>query len=501
VSDNICLKVKNITKSFPGVKALDNITVDFKEGEVHAIIGENGAGKSTFMKIISGIHKPDKGNIYYMNDKVEISNPIIAKKLGISMVHQELNLCKNKSVMENIFMGREPTKKIGIIDWEHLTHKSKKIIDQLKIDIEPKDRVSNLSIGQKQMVEIARAIVYESKIVIFDEPTTSLTSRERETLFSTIFRLKRRGVSVIYISHKMEEIMEIADRVTVLRNGKLIFTKSKNNISIDDMVNAMIGKTVNYFTRSGLNHIKREKILEVKDITRKNSFKSISFEIFKGEIVGMAGLVGAGRTEIARCIFGLDDIDSGKILFKGKECINSSPQKAIAMGIGLIPEDRKTEGIISEMTVSKNITLPLLDEISRLSIINKTYENKIANKYIENLDIKIVDLDQKAKFLSGGNQQKIVIGKCLATKPELLILDEPTKGIDVGAKNEIYKLMNKLTKEGVAILMISSDLKEVLRMSDRILVIKEGQINARLSCAEANQETIIRYCTSNYKTS
>lgn len=489
----IILEVKGINKSFPGVKALDNVSMEVRKGEVHALLGENGAGKSTLMKILAGIYQPDSGEIFLRGRKVVLDNPKVSREMGIGMVHQELHLNSHQTVMENIFMGREPSNKFGIIDKKYLYKQTADILNKLEMKIKPDQKVGELSIAEQQMVEIAKAISLDADIIIMDEPTSSVTEEEREVLFSTINKLRNQGVAIIYISHRMEEIFQIADRATIMRDGQVIETRELDeNITIDEIISSMVGRKISYVSHERKNQ-SNDVVLSVKNLSRGGVCYDINFDLKYGEVLGIAGLVGAGRTEIMRCIFGLDKKDTGTIIIEGKECDIKSPRDAIKLGIGFVTEDRKMEGLVLSMSVGQNITMSILKRLCKFNFINDKQAVALAKQYIERLSIRTPSYKQIVKNLSGGNQQKVVIAKWLLTQPKVLILDEPTRGIDVGAKNEIYKLINQLSEKGIGIIMISSELPEILRMSDRILVVKEGRITAGFDRNECTQENIMKY--------
>jgi ribose transport system ATP-binding protein len=487
--------LKDIAKSFPGVRALDGVSFNLLAGEVHALLGENGAGKSTLVKIICGIYKPDAGTILIRGEPVEITGPTHAQALGISPVHQELHLEPYLTVAENIFLGRQPVGRFGMIDFGRMNREAAALLKRLGADLDPESTVESLSVAQRQIIAIARAASTTAQIVIFDEPTSSLTERETKLLFDMIGRLRDEGLGVIYISHRMEEIFRLCNRVTVLRDGRYVATKSVAKTDMRDLIGMMIGRDISDLFRKSPAPIGKT-VLEVRNLSKRGMLRDISFSVRRGEIVGVAGLVGAGRTELARAIFGDLAIDSGQITVDGKRVPpGHSPRRAILAGIGLVPEDRKEQGLVTGLTVRQNISMPMLKALSRLNMLSLRREQKLAESYVRRLAIKTPTIEQKATFLSGGNQQRVVIAKWLATQPKLLIVDEPTRGIDVGAKSEIHALLCDLAREGMAIMMISSDLPEVLAMSDRVLVMRKGRIAADLSASEATQEVIMHYAT------
>ncbi|ADK13221.1 MULTISPECIES: sugar ABC transporter ATP-binding protein [Clostridium] len=490
------LKMENITKSFSGVTVLKNSGIEVKKGEVHILLGENGAGKSTLMKILSGAYSKDSGDIILNGNKVEINSPKDAEKLGISIIYQEFNLVPYMTVAENIYLGREPESKVpGKVNFKKMYNDAQKMIDYLNVDIPVDKPIKNLGIAQQQMVEIAKALSVHSDIIIMDEPTAALTEKEIDNLFKIMRKIKSEGVSIIYISHRLEEFAQIGDRVTVMRDGETVETVNIKGTSIDELIKLMVGREI----KEKFPKIKvdlGEEILRVKGLTKKGVFENINFSLRSGEILGFSGLMGAGRTEVMRAIFGIDSFDSGEIYLKGKKVEINSPMKAIKNGIGFVTENRRDEGLVLQMGVGQNITLASLGKyISNPIKLNLRKEVKEIKDYISKLSIKSSGYRQIAGTLSGGNQQKIVIAKWLLSDSKVLIVDEPTRGIDVGAKIEIYNIMNDLVKSGVGIIMVSSELPEVLGMSDRILVMCRGKITGELNKDEATQEKIMHYAT------
>ncbi|MRS64375.1 ATP-binding cassette domain-containing protein [Larkinella terrae] len=487
------LTVHGLTKSFSGVKALDQVRLNLRKGEVHALMGENGAGKSTFMKILIGLHSPDAGEIFFEGSELKASHVSEMLKKGISMIHQEILIVPELTVAQNIFLGRETQGGLfGWIDEKKLNQQAAVLLEQMGVNISPTAKMKYLSVAEMQMVEIAKALSNDARVIIMDEPTSALSDKEVATLFSIIRDLKKKGVAIIYISHKMDEIFEISDTITVLRDGKYIDTRPAADLTINTLIQLMVGREIDSLFPDSTSH-KGAEVLSVKNLSRAGKFSGINFEVYAGEVLGIAGLMGAGRTEIARAIFGLDAVDSGEIYLKGKQLIIKTPQDAIRQGIGYVSEDRKGLGFIPGMSVKHNITLSSLPNHARGLFIQDKSEAATAAKMIADLRIKTAGADQKVMFLSGGNQQKVVIGKVLLASPDLVILDEPTRGIDIGAKFEIYKLINRLVSDGIAVIMISSELPEILGMSDRILVLSQGKQTALLTRAEATQETIMRY--------
>jgi ribose transport system ATP-binding protein/inositol transport system ATP-binding protein len=493
--ENIILKMENIHKQFPGVYALNSVNFELKKGEVHALLGENGAGKSTLIKIIAGIYQPDDGNIFVNGKKCNIDSVNTSQTMGISVIHQELCLVPNMTVSENIFLGRELLHgKAGFIDFTEQNTKAQEILDSMELEIKATDMVVTLSVAQQQMVEIAKALSVESEVIVMDEPTSSLSEKEVDMLFKTVEKLRKRNISVIYISHRLEELFKITDRITILRDGKYIGTRITKEITTDDLIAMMVGRDLKeFYVRS--DHKLGEKVFEVKNIKSNNILNDISFSLKKGEILGISGLVGAGRTELARAIFGIDKFDSGKIIIDGKEVIINSPEEAMKQGIVLVPESRKEQGLILKRSVGYNLTLCVLKDFIKTIKNDKAKENSIISDYIKKLSIKTPSAEQLVVNLSGGNQQKIVIAKWLATKPKVLILDEPTRGVDVGAKFEIYTIMSMLASQGLSIIMISSELPEVINMSDRVVVMCRGRVTGILNRDELDQKRIMKFAT------
>lgn len=493
MESNVLLKMKNIHKSFPGVYALKAVDFELKAGEVHAILGENGAGKSTLMKVLGGIYTADQGEIYIEGKKVEIKDVVTAQKCGISIIHQELVLVPYMTVGENIFLGREPMKG-RLVNRAKLHEDAQKLLDDYGMDIDAGTMVGKLPIAKQQMVEIIKAISYQSKILVMDEPTSSISDKEVKFLFDTMRNLTAKGVGIIYISHKMSELEEICDRVTVMRDGTYIATEEVKKTTKDRLISMMVGRDLkNYYTRDYGKH--DEVILRCENISDNNMVKGASFELKKGEIIGFAGLVGAGRSELMKCIFGLTNNYTGDIYLDGKKVNIKSPIEAVKNGIALVPEDRKVEGLYHIQSVRFNSTIEVLKEFIRSVFVDKSKEEEITQKYIDMMSTKTPSTSQPVGKLSGGNQQKIMIGRWLATNPKILILDEPTRGVDVGAKSEIYAIMNKLAKEGMSIIMISSELPEIINMSDRIYVMCEGKITGCLGHEEVTQEKIMKLAT------
>ena len=491
----IILTMKGIDKTFPGVHALDNVDFELYRGEVHALMGENGAGKSTLMKVLTGIYKKDSGTITYDGKVVEFMNPREAQHAGIVIVHQELNMLGHLTVAQNIFIGREFMKGSRIDD-ARMNVEAAKLFDRLHIDIDPTEKMSNLTVGKQQMCEIAKAISHEAKIIVFDEPSAALTESEVSELFEIIRDLKKKDMGIIYITHRMDEVKIITDRVSVMRDGTYVGTLISKDSTKNDIINMMVGRII-YEEPKTASKVPEDApvVLKVENLNAGRLVQNVSFELRKGEILGFSGLMGAGRTETARAIFGADHKESGDIYINGVKIDIHSPQDAVAHGIGYLSEDRKRYGIVVQRDVAENSTMACLDNFMNGIFIDKKKENKETEKYVESLAIKTPSVDQLVVDLSGGNQQKVVLTKWLVRNCDILIFDEPTRGIDVGAKSDIYKLMNELVKEGKSIIMISSELPEVLRMSDRIVVMCEGRKSGELRIEEATQEKIMHLAT------
>jgi len=487
------LLMRNITKDFPGVRALDDVTFEVARGEVHALVGENGAGKSTLMKTLSGALACDSGDILLDARPVVMTSPHRAQELGISMIYQEFNLVPHLSAAENIFLGREPRKAGVLVDWAALRSQSQAVLERLGLSLGVDAPVRALSVAQRQMVEIARALSAEAKILVMDEPSSTLTEHELKRLFDLVRSLKGEQVSVIYISHRLEEVFEIADRVTVLRDGKVIGTHSTGHVSRDEIIRMMVGREITQKIPKQAAPI-GEEVLRIEGLSG-GMVRDVSFSLRRGEVVGLTGLVGAGRTEVARLIFGADRLESGAIRVDGRAAQIRSPRDAIKCGIGLVTEDRQGQGLVLGMNVRENVTLANLELLSAYGFVRQNAERDSVSRAVDGLRIRTPSMEQRVRNLSGGNQQKVVLAKWLLTESKVLIFDEPTRGIDVGAKVEIYQLMNELAARGVAILMITSELPEAIGMSDRILVMHSGRIAAELPRSEATQERIMFYAT------
>ena len=491
----VILEMRNIDKSFPGVHALNNVSFDVRRGEVHALMGENGAGKSTLMKVLTGIYTKDSGSILFEGREVEFHNAREAQDAGIVIVHQELNMMGHLTVAQNIFVGREFKKGI-MIDDRRMNEEARKLFQKLNIDIDPTETMSRLTVGKQQMCEIAKAISHDAKVIVFDEPSSALTDAEISELFKIIRDLRAQNIGIVYISHRMDEIKVITDRVTVMRDGCYVGTLITKDCTKDDIVNMMVGRVI-YEEPKAHSMVAPDApvVLKVEHLNAGRFVQDVSFELRKGEILGFSGLMGAGRTETARAIFGADPKDSGDIYVNGKLVQINSPQDAVRHGIGYLSEDRKRFGVVVQKTVAENSTMASLERYIRSVFIDKKAEKETAENYVDQLNIKTPGVDQLVVNLSGGNQQKVVLAKWLVRDCDILIFDEPTRGIDVGAKSEIYKLMNALAQQGKSIIMISSEMPEILRMSDRILVMCEGRKTGEIAIEDATQEAIMTLAT------
>ncbi len=492
---DIILTMKDIDKSFPGVHALDKVNLEIRKGEVLALMGENGAGKSTLMKVLTGIYKKDSGTIIYEGKEAEFHNTKEAQDAGIVIVHQELNMLGHLTVAQNIFIGREFMNGLKIDD-QKMNEEAKKLFDKLNVDIDPAEMMSDLTVGKQQMCEIAKAVSFDAKVIIFDEPSAALSENEIEEMFKIINDLKSKDIAMVYISHRMDEIKVITDRVAVMRDGAYVGTLMTKDCTKEEIVNLMVGRTI-YETPKTHSTVSKDApvVLKVEHLNAGKMVQDISFELRKGEILGFSGLMGAGRTETARALFGADQKTGGDIYVNGQKVMINTPEDAVRCGIGYLSEDRKRYGIVVQKTVAENTTMAAMHKFMKGLFIDKKKEEKTAKDYVELLGTKTPGVDQAVVNLSGGNQQKVVIAKWLTRDCDILIFDEPTRGIDVGAKNEIYKLMNKLTAEGKSIIMISSEMTEILRMSDRIIVMCEGRKTGELDISEATQENIMNLAT------
>ena len=488
------VELENVNKTFPGVRALDNVSFNLKAGEVLALLGENGAGKSTLMKVLSGVYQKDSGTIKIFDERVENLNPKKAQDLGIAIIHQELNMCAHLSVAENIFLGREIARN-GILAKQEMNKEAKKILNKFSLDIDPETIVGTLAVSKQQMVEIAKALSTNAKVLIMDEPTSALTAKEIEGLFKIIHKLRDEGHGIVYISHRLEELHYIVDRVTILRDGQLIKTMDFKDTDMREIISLMVGRDIKEkYPRVECKV--GEKIFEVRNLNAGRMVRDINLELYAGEIVGIAGLMGAGRTETTRAIFGADPKDSGEILLYGRKVTINSPADAIREGIVVAPEDRKKDGLCTKLSIKSNISLPNLNNLCRLfGYVNKKRENEMTQTAVESLKIRLPGADVDAGSLSGGNQQKVVVGKWIASNSKVIIFDEPTRGIDIATKVEIYQIMNRLKQNGIGVLFVSSELPEILGISDRIIVMCDGRITGELSAKEATQDKILELAT------
>ncbi len=486
------LRLQEIRKSFAGVRALDGVSLELVKGEIHALLGENGAGKSTLVKVMTGVHQPDAGWIELDGRPIRFSSPLVARQHGIAAIYQEPTLFPDLSVAENIFAGQLPShSRSRRVDWGRMREEARRLFGLLDVAVDPDARLRDLSFADRQMVEIAKALGARARILIMDEPTSALTLHETEELFRIVRQLKQQGATVVFISHRLEEAFELADRITVLRDGHWVGTHAVADVRPADVIHMMVGRSLDTLYPKAPAQI-GDPILRVEGLTQPGVFWDISFELRRGEILGLAGLVGSGRTDVARAIFGVAPAPQGAIWVDGRRAAISSPAHALALGIAYVPEDRQQQGLVLPMSVTQNITLAILRQLTRWGgWIQRRSEAALAAEFAQRLDVRCASLDQRARELSGGNQQKVVLAKWLASRPRILILDEPTRGIDVGTKAEVHRLMSQLAQQGLAILMISSELPEILGMSDRILVMHEGRITRQLSRAEATQESIM----------
>jgi len=485
----LLLQLKNITKRYPGVVALKGVNLDVVKGEVHALVGENGAGKSTLIKVCTGAVVPNEGQIVIQGREFSCLTPKLSAQMGIAVIYQEFNLVDGLSVAENIFLGRAIRKGI-VIDRKAMAKEAARIFRQLDIDIDPNELVANLTVGYQQLVEIAKAVSQNAQILIMDEPSAPLTQVEAESLYAMIEKLKASGVTIVYISHRMKEVFRLSDRITVMRDGQIIETMNTADTNLDNLVKLMVGRELTETYPPRKPCVSDDVLLEVQNLSG-NGVHDINLQIRKGEVLGLAGLMGAGRTQLAELLFGVKPKTKGRVVLNGNEIHPRLPKEAIECGIALVPEDRKRQGVLLELDVKGNISMAILERISRFLTVNKKEEQRIAEYHRESLRIKTPTLEQKVKNLSGGNQQKVIIAKWLASEPTLVIFDEPTRGIDVGAKSEIYTLLNRLVESGKAVLMISSEMEEVMGMSDRILVLRDGRIVGELERKEFSQEAIM----------
>lgn len=494
MAEKVVLSLNNITKKYPGVVALDDVSIDFRQGEIHCIVGENGAGKSTFIKTISGAIEPDEGSIELWDKTYNTMTPQLSRSLGVEVIYQEFNLAEHLTVAENVYLGRE-LKKHGLVDRKAICENTAGVFERMQVKVEPETIVSDLTVSYMQFVEIAKAISKDARILIMDEPTAPLTEDEVDKLLDLVLRLKAQGVTIIYISHRLNEIFRIGDRFTVLRDGQKIVTGDVKKTTMDELITYMVGREMknDYPQR---NHKFGDYILEAKNIYSEK-VQNVSLKVRAGEILGVGGLVGAGRTELARAIFGADLLYAGEIRVEGRIVNIRKPSDAVRLGLGFVTEDRKRQGLLLQHSICFNISLPILPKLSKMFVVDKKQEQQCAQEQKEILRIKTPDLEAAANSLSGGNQQKVVLAKWLATKCKILFMDEPTRGIDVAAKQEIYKVMNELTSHGIAIVMISSEMEELLGMSDRLLIMHEGRQVGELEKSEFSQELVMKYASQN----
>lgn len=493
--NEVIVSMENITKTFPGVKALDGVQFHLRAGTVEALLGENGAGKSTLMKILSGVYTRDGGSLEIFGKSYDDLTPKTAAQAGVAIIHQELNMCRHLSVAENMFLGREKTRGISLNNAQ-MEKEARNILGELGMDINPRQTVGELTVAKQQMIEIAKALSVNAKILIMDEPTSALTSKEIEDLFRIIHKLKKDGCGIVYISHRLEELQHITDHVTIMRDGQYITEGDFSSMSMDEIIQNMVGREIKEkFPRVECK--KGKKVFEVKNLNAGKLVRNIDFSLYEGEIVGVAGLMGAGRTETTRAIFGVDPKESGEIYLEGKKVEINKPMDAIKAGIVLAPEDRKKDGLCTKLSIRQNLALPNLDLLcNKAGVINASKEDALCEKAVNDLLIKVASLDSNADTLSGGNQQKVVVGKWLARNSKVVIFDEPTRGIDVGAKVEIYHLMNKLKQQGIAVMFVSSEMPEVMGIADRILVMCDGRITGEVMAKETTQNEILSYATA-----
>ncbi|MFI5369009.1 MAG: sugar ABC transporter ATP-binding protein [Spirochaetia bacterium] len=490
----VILEIKGVSKSFPGVKALDQVSFDLRKGEVHALVGENGAGKSTLMKILSGVHQADEGVIRFKGREVRFHDSTQARDAGIGIIYQELNLIPHLSVAANIFIGREPLTRLKTLNEKKMNEEAVAVLGRLNLRIDPTITLNRLPIAKQQMVEIAKSLSFDSEVLIMDEPTSALTESEIDELFTVIHTLRDRGVAIIYISHRLEELKHIVDRISIFRDGRYVSTDAYASISMDTIVNRMVGRTLEQKFPTRHNIPTTEKLLEVRNIVRRGILHDISFDLYRGEILGFAGLMGAGRSELARAIFGADPIDSGDVIMNGKKLSVLSPSESIKAGIAYLSENRKQEGLAVRMRLAENVSMANMGGVSsRLGVISRRRELKACQRYVDELAIRTPSLLQVVNNLSGGNQQKVVVAKWLFCDSKILIFDEPTRGIDVGTKFAIYELIERLAREGVGVIMISSELPEIMGMTDRVLVLHEGSLEATLVTKNTTQEEILNF--------
>ena len=486
-----------VSKSFAATQALTDVSLDLRASEVHALVGENGAGKSTLVKILAGVHQPDTGVIWLDGKEVTISGPAQARALGIAVVHQEPRLFPDLSVAENVFIGHAPAGPLGTVDWGAMRREANALFEELDVRFDVEAPVRGLSMADQQLIEIAKALSVSARVLILDEPTASLSAHEVERLFSIVRGLRDRGVSILFVSHRLGEVFDLCDTATVLRDGKHVITTSTMDLTTDDLIRHMVGRTVSLFPKA--DHEIGEVLLDVQGLSRAGAFDDVTFSVRRGEVVGMAGLVGAGRTEVARVLFGIDERDAGEVTIGGRPVRFASPSDAMDAGVAYLPESRHEEGLVLDFSIAQNVTLPILARLFPRFLVRASTERRVAREYTEQFRVRATGVDQLVGALSGGNQQKVVLAKWLASKPIVLILDEPTRGIDIGAKVEVHRIISDLAASGLAIILISSDLPEVLAMSDRILVLHEGRITADIARNQATDEGVMYAATGHVR--
>jgi rhamnose transport system ATP-binding protein len=484
------VELRGISKGFGAVQALQNVDLSLYPGEVHALVGENGAGKSTLVKILAGVHRPDKGSLKIAGTEVELRGPAQSQSQGIAVIHQEPTLFPDLNVAENIYMGRQPRDRFGRVDWKRMYRDVQDLLSSLDVQLNLYTPVRGLSVADQQLVEIAKALSLQARVLVMDEPTAALSHHEVEELFVIVRQLRQRGVAILFISHRLDEIFALADRITVLRDGRHVITSLGSELTPEATIRHMVGRELSALFPKSASEI-GDVVLAVEHLTRNGVFSDISFQLRKGEILGFAGLVGAGRTEVARVLFGIDRADAGEVRVKGEVVHIDSSKAAMRYGIAYVPEDRHQQGLVLDFTIIANMTLPILAQVSRFGLMDRRQEYALAEGYARQLQVRASGLDQQVKALSGGNQQKVVLAKWLATDPAVLILDEPTRGIDIGAKAEVHRIISDLAARGLAIILISSELPEVLAMADRVLVMHEGRITGEFDRSEADQETVM----------
>jgi len=488
-------ELNGISKRFAATQALDDVTLDLVAGEVHALVGENGAGKSTLVKILAGVHQPDSGTIALDGQATPINGPAHARALGIAVVHQEPRLFPDLTVAENVFIGHAPARRLGVLDWGATRRAAKALFAELDVRLDVGAPVRGLSMADQQLIEIAKSLSVEARVLILDEPTASLSAHEVDRLFTIVRNLRARGVAILFVSHRLDEVFELCDRATVFRDGRHVITTSTSELTTADLVRHMVGRSVSLFPK--VDTPIGDVFLEIEGLTREGVFRDVTFDVRHGEIVGLAGLVGAGRTEVARVLFGIDQRDAGEVRLDGAAVSFASPSAAMDGGVAYLPEDRHQEGLVLDFSIAQNVTLPIMPRLFPRFLVNAATERAVANDYTEQFNVKMTGVEQMVGALSGGNQQKVVLAKWLASRPRLLILDEPTRGIDIGAKVEVHRIVSELAASGLGIILISSDLPEILAMSDRIIVLHEGRVTAEIARADATEERVMFAATGN----